>query len=115
MTITDFTQLQGATLVDRDGDKIGKIDEIYQDTQTGRPEWALVNTGLFGTKSTFVPIGQATTEGSDLRVPFEKAQVKDAPGIEPDGTLSHDEERALYQHYGMDWDTSTRDAGSGRF
>jgi hypothetical protein len=40
---------QGATMVDRDGDKIGTIDSIYLDDQTGQPEWALVNTGLFGT------------------------------------------------------------------
>ena len=39
------------TMVDRDGDRIGTIDGIYADDQTGQPEWALVNTGLFGTKS----------------------------------------------------------------
>ena len=42
-------------MVDRDGDKIGNIDAIYLDDETGEPEWALVNTGLFGTKSSFVP------------------------------------------------------------
>jgi hypothetical protein len=42
---------QGATLVDGDGDRVGTIDAIYVDDQTGEPEWALVNTGLFGTKS----------------------------------------------------------------
>jgi len=46
---------QGATLVGSDGDKIGTVDAIYVDDQTGEPEWALVNTGLFGTKSSFVP------------------------------------------------------------
>ncbi|HZB59087.1 MAG TPA: PRC-barrel domain-containing protein, partial [Actinomycetota bacterium] len=45
---------QGATMVDRDGDRIGTIESIYVDDQTGQPEWALVNTGLFGTRSTFV-------------------------------------------------------------
>ena len=39
-------------MIDRDGDKIGKIDDVYEDKQTGKPEWALVNTGLFGTKKT---------------------------------------------------------------
>ena len=41
---------QGRTMVDRDGDKVGTIESIYLDDQTGQPEWALVNTGLFGTK-----------------------------------------------------------------
>jgi uncharacterized protein (TIGR02271 family) len=109
----DVSTLQGSTLYDRDGDKIGKIDEIYEDAHSGRPEWALVNTGLFGTKSTFVPIGEASREGDDIRVPYEKAQVKDAPRIDPDGTLSTDEEQTLYSHYGMDW--NAHDTGSGRF
>jgi len=111
----DYSTLQGTTLVDRDGDKIGKIDEIYEDAHTGRPEWALVNTGLFGSKSTFVPISQASQDSGQVRVPFEKAQVKDAPGVEPDGQLTTDEEQRLYQHYGLDWNSHTRDGDTGRF
>ena len=53
---------QGRTLVDRDGDRIGTIDAIYLDDQTGQPEWALVNTGLFGTKSSFVPLRSGLPE-----------------------------------------------------
>jgi hypothetical protein len=39
-------------MVDRDGDRIGTIDAIYLDDHTSQPEWALLNTGLFGTKQT---------------------------------------------------------------
>jgi hypothetical protein len=79
---------QGATLVDRDGDRVGTIDAIYVDDQSGQPEWALVNTGLFGTRSTFVPISQATSSGDQVQVPFEKQLIKDAPRMDPDGHLS---------------------------
>jgi uncharacterized protein (TIGR02271 family) len=102
---------QGRTMIDRDGDKIGTITDIYLDGETDRPEWALVNTGLFGTRQTFVPLAQATEEGDQLRVPYEKAQVKDAPNVEADGQLSEDEEAALYRHYGLDYDTVTVDSG----
>jgi uncharacterized protein (TIGR02271 family) len=94
---------QGATMVDRDGDRIGKIDAIYVDDQTGEPEWALVNTGFFGTRSTFVPIAQATARGDQVRVPYEKQLVKDAPNIDPDGHLSEQEEQELWRHYGLDY------------
>jgi len=94
---------RGRTVVDHDGNKVGKIEEIYLDTQTADPEWALVNTGLFGTKSTFVPIRDASAESDDeVVVPFEKSHIKDAPGIDPDGRLSHEEEATLYRHYGLD-------------
>ena len=91
--LTEAYGFQGRTMLDRDGDKIGKIDDIYEDRQTGQPEWALVNTGLFGTKKTFVPLRGATAAGEDVRVPVEKTHVKNAPGIDADGELSETEER----------------------
>jgi len=94
---------QGRTMVDRDGDRIGEIDAIYVDDQTGEPEWALVNTGLFGTRSTFVPIAQATASGDQVQVPYEKQLVKDAPNMDPDGHLSEQEEQELWRHYGLEY------------
>ena len=98
---------QGRTLLDRDGDRIGTIDAIYLDDQTGQPEWALVNTGLFGTKSSFVPLAQASQSDDDVRVPYDKQLVKDAPRVDPDQHLSEAEERQLWRHYGLDYDTTT--------
>jgi hypothetical protein len=94
---------RGHELVDRDGDKIGPIAEIYLDADTNAPEWATVKTGLFGTRQSFVPIRDATSEGELVRVPFEKSQVKDAPNIDPQQQLSRAEERELYEHYGIDY------------
>src|SRR5919109_649129 len=94
----------GRVLVDRDSVRVGEIQEIYLDARTDQPEWALVNTGLFGTKSSFVPILDAEPDGQDVRVPFDKGQIKDAPSVEPDGELSEYEESELYRHYGMAYD-----------
>ena len=105
---------QGRTMVDRDGDRVGSIDSIYVDDQTGEPEWALVNTGLFGTKSTFVPLAQANPSGDQVQVPYDKQLVKDAPRVDPDGHLSEVEERQLWRHYGLDYDRTTRRRGTGR-
>ena len=107
MTTQNVTEWRGQELLDNDGDKIGKIEEIYLDTQTNEPEWALVKTGLFGGKGTFVPLSQANPTGDGVKVPFEKSHVKDAPNIDPDGELSHSEERRLYEHYGMGYDSSS--------
>ena len=104
-------ETRGQDLYDRDGDKIGKIEEIYLDAETNEPEWALVNTGLFGSKSTFVPLKEASQDGGSLRVPYEKSQVKDAPNMDADGQLSQQDEAALYQHYGLDYSESRSDSG----
>jgi uncharacterized protein (TIGR02271 family) len=93
---------RGHSMVDRDGGYIGRIDAIYVDDQSGRPEWALVSIGVAGTRSTFVPITEATTAGSDVRVPYQRQLVEDAPGIAPE-QLSVTEERQLFRHYGLDY------------
>jgi uncharacterized protein (TIGR02271 family) len=112
--VTDAYAFEGRTMLDRDGDKIGKIDDVYEDKQSGRPEWALVNTGLFGTKKTFVPLRGAQPTGEDIRVPLEKAHVKDAPRIDADGELSESEERELFTHYDLAYETDTHaSAGNG--
>ena len=110
-TQTDIDSWRGRTVVDRDGDKIGKLGEIYLDEQTGRPEWALVNTGMFGSKSSFVPLTGASEADGDVRVQFEKAQVKDAPNVDEGQQLSQDEEHQLYSHYGLDYGESRSDSG----
>ena len=97
---------QGRTMVDRDGDRVGTIESIYVDDQSGQPEWALVNTGLFGTKSTFVPLAQANPSGDNVQVPYEKQLIKDAPKMDPDGHLSEQEEQELWRHYGLDYDAA---------
>jgi len=110
-TREDVLSWRGSDLLDNDGDKIGSIDDIYLDRETDQPEWAVVTTGLFGTKRTFVPLQDATPSEGGVRVPFEKATVKDAPRIDPDGELSHEEERTLYAHYGRQY--GDYDQGSG--
>ena len=102
---------RGRTMLDRDGDRIGTIEDIYADDRTGQPEWALVNTGLFGTRSTFVPIAQASERDGDVQVPYEKALVKDAPGIEADQHLSEAEEERLWRHYGLDYGAGYQTTG----
>jgi uncharacterized protein (TIGR02271 family) len=109
LQMDNIQDLRGEEVVDRDGDKIGKVEEIYLDQQTGKPEWALVKTGLFGSASTFVPLSGATREDDALRVPYEKSLVKDAPNMEADGQLSDDEEARLYRHYGFDYDAPVGD------
>jgi uncharacterized protein (TIGR02271 family) len=99
-------QWEGRIMVDRDGDRIGTIDAIYLDDRTGQPEWALVNTGLFGTRSTFVPLARAEEAGRDVQVPYDKQLVKDAPGVDDD--MSEAKEQQLWRHYGLAYDPTDR-------
>jgi uncharacterized protein (TIGR02271 family) len=110
-TVQEATHMRGMTAVDRDGDKIGKIEDVYLDQDTGQPEWLAISGGLFSSGVSFVPLAQATPEGDNVRVPYEKSHVKDAPHAEADGALSQEEEARLYQHYGLDYGENRSDSG----
>jgi uncharacterized protein (TIGR02271 family) len=114
--MTEFTQayeFEGRTLVDRDDDKIGTIDEVYTDREGGQAEWALVRSGMFGTKKTFVPLRGARPTGEDVRVPVGKDQVKEAPRVDADGQMSEAEEQALFEHYGVPYTTEGSTTATG--
>ena len=106
-------QLRGEDLSDSNGDKIGSIEEIYLDDETGAPEWALVSTGLFGSKSTFVPVARrqptrtATCASRSTRRPS-----RTLPGSMPTARSPSDEEAELYRHYGMDYSATAPDGGT---
>jgi uncharacterized protein (TIGR02271 family) len=102
---------QGRTMVDPAGDKLGTIDAIYLDDETGQPEWATVTRGLFSAKAAFVPLAQAQATGDSVQVPYDKQQVIDAPSMEADGQLSQDDEAELYRHYGLDYSEHRSDSG----
>lgn len=114
MQMTSAYEFVGRTVLDRDGEKLGTVKEIYEDQQTGKPEWATVAGGLFGLKSQFVPLAGASPTGEDVQVPVTKDQVRDAPSVDADGGLSEQEERHLFEHYGVPYtsDGSTTAQGA---
>src|SRR3954447_2498527 len=100
--INQLSTLPGRTVYGSDGEKIGSAGQAYLDDQTGQPEWVTVNTGLFGTKETFVPLRDATLTDDGLSVAYPKELVKDAPNVDPEnGHLDEAEEQRLFTHYGV--------------
>ena len=107
MTITT-DQIQGLTgkVYGHNSDKIGSIGQIYVDDATGTPNWVTVKTGLFGSAETFVPLDGARADGDDLYVDVTEDKIKDAPRVDPDGSITPAEEEKLYAYYGLS-DNST--------
>ena len=110
-TVEEVAKWRGQNVVADDGSKLGKIEDIYLDEDTGKPEWLAVKTGMFGSNISFIPLAEASGASDPIRVPYSKSQVKDAPHAEPDGALSQEEEARLYRHYGLDYSESASDSG----
>ncbi len=100
--LDDPAGLHGVTVVGADGAKLGRVDAVYHDNATDRPEWVSVRHGLFGTRVALVPLRRAHHADGVLRVPFDQVQLRNAPHHRPGRELSVEEETDLYRHYGVD-------------
>ncbi|WBB60797.1 PRC-barrel domain-containing protein [Streptomyces sp. WMMC500] len=99
-TDIDPRSLIGVRAYDSNGDKLGTVDEVYLDDVTGAPQWAALRTGLFH-RDAFVPLGPSELADEGLRVPFDRALIKDAPDFGVGRHLSPAQELQLYHHYGL--------------
>ncbi len=92
----------GYTVYDRDGGKIGKVDDLFLD-ESDRPEYVGVKMGFFGLSSTLVPMDATRVdEGSQaIYVQADKDTVKNGPRFDDDNEITPDYERQVREYYGL--------------
>ena len=104
---------RGSDLVDRNGERIGALQDVYFDVETDEPQFGTVKEGWLDRHLTFVPLVGVTVGPATLQVTVTKEQIKSAPNIALQGDeLSAEEESALYHHYQLNYTQS--DTQSGR-
>jgi hypothetical protein len=103
---TEARSWPGLDVFDREGDRIGRLIEIYGDRDEA--VFGLVRTGLFGLRSVVVPLTGAFEEGSVLIVALDRRGVKGAPHLRRDEPLNDELEDELYAHYGLERDPGRR-------
>lgn len=103
---------RGKMLVDRDGEHVGKLQDVYVDVETDEPQFATVKEGFIDRHLTFVPLGGIQIGPDDLQVPVTKDQVRSAPEIEMHGEeLSHADESTLYHHFELNYTPINTESG----
>ena len=108
----DVTEWRGKMLIDRNGEKIGKLQEVYVDVETDEPQFGTVKEGFIGRHLTFVPVGGIKIGPDDLQVTVTREQVRSAPDIEMHGEeLSQADESALYHHFEMNYTPINTESG----
>ncbi len=103
----------GKVLIDCNGEKIGKLQDVYVDVETDIPQFATVKEGLFsGRHLTFVPLSGIRIGPDDLKATVTKERVRSAPDIEMHGEeLSQADESALYHHFEQNYTPPASDSG----
>jgi hypothetical protein len=99
---------RGLTVIDRDGEPIGTLDELYLD-ERDEPAWATVRAGFLGRRSSLVPLSEMRPVGEELQVPFDRRRVEDAPAIEPSEQVADEDADRLRRHYGLDEQPAERE------
>ncbi len=90
-------RFDGYEVYDRDGDKIGKVDDLFVD-QGDEPEYIGVKMGFLGTSSTLIPwelVSRVDDEDSRIEVSADKAQAKEGPTFDDDQDITPDYEREV--------------------
>jgi uncharacterized protein (TIGR02271 family) len=100
-TTDEAARLRGTTVIGVDGRKLGTVEAIYVADGTDRAAWAAVRSGLFGTSIALVPLAASVQEGDELRVPFDREQVRNSPHHDPGPALDAWDEADLLRHYGL--------------
>src|SRR5271154_3120257 len=108
----NVAEWHGKMLVDNEGEKIGKLQDVYVDVETDEPQFGTVKEGFIGRHLTFVPLAGLQIGPDDLQVTVTKDQVKSAPEIEMHGEeLSQADESTLYHHYEMNYTPINPESG----
>ena len=97
--IEDVSSLPGKKVSDQEEVEIGEVKDVYA-MEDGFPMWVAVETGagMGDKRRVLIPLARLKEEDGDLRVPYSKQHVLDAPQVEGDGVSEEcDEElRAFY-------------------
>jgi hypothetical protein len=102
----------GKVVVDRDGEKIGKLQDVYVDVETDEPQFGTVKEGVFNRHLTFVPLAGVQVSPQSLQVTATKEQVRSAPDIELQGEeLSQADESSLYHHFEQNYTPINTESG----
>ena len=96
-------QYAGYEVYDRNGEKIGKVDDLFVD-ENDRAEYIGVKMGFLGLEGTsLIPweLTKGDKEGRRIEVSVEKAQVKEGPSFNDDEDITPQYENEVRSHYGL--------------
>ena len=111
MHYTDPNILAGLPVIGSRDAALGTVEDVYADIRSGRPQWAAVRSGLFGTDVSLIPLTRAECDDRSLRIPYSVQEVRDAPHRASGTVMSRKEEANLFRHYGASSSSAGPSAG----
>jgi PRC-barrel domain len=111
MHFMDPKKLDGLDVIGRNNATLGVVEGIYADIRSGYPQWAAVQSGLFGADVSIIPLTAAEHDDRSLRIPYSAQDLRNAPHRAAGTALSRKEEANLFRHYGVGYGAAGPSAG----
>jgi len=99
VSINDIAVVRAATAYCKDGNKVGRVGDVYVDDLSNEPAWVTLTAGLFGTKTLFAPLAGSRLDGDRLVLAYGKDVINGAPAIADSGHISEAEQQALIEYF----------------
>ena len=100
--LPSLSRLRGMDVRTTDVEKVGKVKDVYLDSEARHVRYLAVKTGWFS-GSAVVPVDDVTFVDDDddsyVVVPYTAEHLKRAPAFDDDDEMTPDREQAIYDHY----------------
>ncbi len=114
MRIERIEEWLGQTVVDREGEKVGKLEDLYFGAAGHEAVAGAVKTGLLGRRLNVVSLTGATVARDHVKIAFTKEQVKHAPQAEAGTDLAEPDRGELERHFDMTLPPGTLESNNAR-
>ena len=101
--IEEPDSLPGTDVYNQLGEQIGTVKQLFGSGGDGPPSWAgvAVRTGMLGRRLVLVPLARFKYEDDQVRVPYDKEHLMDAPEVDGEDGLSEEDAASLSDYYAV--------------
>lgn len=102
LDVERIEEWRGQEVFDPEGEKLGKVDEVYYEASSGDARFLSVKSGLLGRRSHLVPLAGASVGRDYVRVAFGSDKIERAEVVESDGVLQREAARNAASLFGVE-------------
>jgi hypothetical protein len=102
LSVEQIHEWRAQDVLDRDGERIGKLDDVFYDARSGEAVFVSVKSGLLGRRSKLVSLAGATVGRGHVRVAHAAGDVERVEAEEEGGQLDPAAVHAAANAYGIE-------------
>lgn len=99
--LAEVAQWVGHRVDDVYGARVGRVEDVYVDPETGTPHWLLAKISRFGEDHALVPVDDTIAGAGHVWVPYERELIKRSGAHKRGAPLHKEHELELCSMFGL--------------